>query len=467
MDTSIYRTGTLPPDFTKAFKDADIRGEYGKEIDARVAYRTMAAFIMCCNVTRIVIGRDMRVSSPELHDACVAAARDMGATVLDIGMVTTPTMYYVSGTEQIHGVMVTASHNPAKYNGLKFVLPGAIPITKKTGLQVMLQLVKKNSFIYAPKRGGLKKKNTIPAYQKHILAAASLDKKVTSSIAIDIGNGMAGSVTSLLSTFKNLKTTELFAQPDGTFPNRESNPNQSKNQKHIKAALQSGGYDFGVAFDGDADRIAFFDEQGRHINAAVIGALLAKQFLALRPKSHYIYTVLTSRAYYEAILEAKGKPVRARVGHAFIKQQMRKHDAVFGCEHSAHFYFKDHFYADSGVLTLLQVLLAFSKREPGQTFSQMVAPFTRYYQTENKDVTVSNRDEAMVQILSWAEAQKDVTITHFDGVTISTPQWWCVVNQDVAMPTLNVMVESRSQKLAQSIQKEIITFLKEHSHAHS
>ncbi len=190
MDTSIYRTGTLPPDFTKAFKDADIRGEYGKEIDARVAYRTMAAFIMCCNVTRIVIGRDMRVSSPELHDACVAAARDMGATVLDIGMVTTPTMYYVSGTEQIHGVMVTASHNPAKYNGLKFVLPGAIPITKKTGLQVMLQLVKKNSFIYAPKRGGLKKKNTIPAYQKHILAAASLDKKVTSSIAIDIDNNL-------------------------------------------------------------------------------------------------------------------------------------------------------------------------------------------------------------------------------------------------------------------------------------
>jgi phosphomannomutase len=467
MDTSFYRSGSLPTNVTAAFKEGDIRGIYGSEIDQIATYRIVVAFITHCKVTKLVVARDMRVSSPAMHTACIAAARDMGVAIIDIGLATTPTMYYVAATESVFGVMITASHNPAMYNGLKFVLPGAIPLTRKTGLDAMLRLVKKNNFTYPRAKGVVQKKNVARAYQRYVREMARVPKSLKAQIVVDIGNGMAGTVTPILKNFKSLGVHELFAEPDGTFPNRESNPNSAKNQKHIRAALQSNNYDFGVAFDGDADRIAFFDEKGNHINAATIGALLASRFLATQPHSRFVYTVLTSRVYYDAVMAAHGKPLRARVGHAFIKEQMRKHDAVFGCEHSAHFYFKDHFFTDSGILTLLYVLAVFHEREAGQAFSDLVAPYQTYTQTENKDVVVPDREQAMAAIEVWAKMQTDVTITHFDGVTIRTPDWWCVVNKDVAMPTLNVMVESPTKRLAVAKQKEIISFLKQYPYAHS
>ncbi len=466
MNRTDYQTALLPVNFRTAFKEADIRGVYGDEINDVLAYRIAASFAQHFGTTTVVVARDMRTTSPAMHQAVVEAFRDMGVFVIDTGMVTTPTLYYVSGTESLPGVMITASHNPARYNGMKFVLPGAIPLTKKTGLAAMLKLVEKNNFPYAKKRGGVKKKNYIPAYTKHLFRAANLDKKAAASVAIDIGNGMAGCVTPMLKAFSNISVTELFAVPDGAFPNRESNPNLAKNQKYITEKLRSGTYDFGVAFDGDADRVAFFDEKGRHVNAAAIGALLVTHFSEKHPKSRYVYTVLTSSAYREAIISAKGVPVKAKVGHAFIKEQMRKRDVIFGCEHSAHFYYRDHFYADSGMLTLLHMLSIVSRAKcKGQTFSQLVAPYQKYFQTENEDVFVPDRDSAMSAFMEWVAGQTDVTITHFDGVTISTPQWWCVVNKDVAMPTLNVMVESPSKKIAIAKQKEIIDYLKNYPYA--
>lgn len=456
-------TTELPSNFKKAFKDADIRGVYPTEINEVVAYRVARAFVEEFSLKKIIVARDMRVSSPSLRNAFVAGARDSGADVLDIGMVDTPGLYYASGTYKLYGVMITASHNPMEYNGLKLVKSGAVPLTNKTGLLSIKKRIVANDFKKVTLRGSVKKKTILKEYAGYIRGKTKFTAARPLRIVADAGNGMASLLAPILCKGLPIEITPLFFTLDGTFPNRESNPTLAKNQKAIKKELKKGGYDFGVAFDGDVDRVAFFDEKGNYINSAVIGALLAKHLIRRYPKSAHVYTVFTSKVYEETIKEAGGKAVRARVGHAFIKEQMRKKEAVFGCEHSAHFYFKDNFYADSGVLAFLYLAATYAEAEKERkSFSQMLKPFARYYQTEEVLVKVKDKKITLDAITAQYTKQKPLSIENYDGVTIRFADYWFVIKESVTEDALKFVVESPQKKIAITKQKEILQYLRKY-----
>lgn len=455
-----YSTHTsLPPKYQAAFKDADIRGVYPTEIDEVSTYRSARAFVEEFQLTSVLVARDMRVSSPALWAAFVAGARDSGAHVIDIGLVDTPALYYASGKYNLYGVMITASHNPKEYNGLKLVKAGAIPLTRATGLAAIKKRLAANDFATKTTRGTVKKKAIWREYVHYVNSRAGFTAARPLRVVVDAGNGMASTLAPLWSSGGPLEVTPLFFDLDGTFPNRESNPTLAKNQKAIKAELKKGGYDFGVSFDGDADRVAFFDERGRYINSAVIGSLIATHLLATEPKSAHVYTVFTSRVYEEAIREAGGKAVRARVGHAFIKEVMRKKDAVFGCEHSAHFYFKDNYYTDSGILAFLYVAAMYA--EAGVSFSQMLKPFMRYHQTEEILVAVPSKTVALDAVVAHYATQKPLSIERYDGVTIRFADYWLVVKASVTEDALKCVVESVSAAKAKAEHKKLVAFLQQ------
>lgn len=455
------RDRDLPTDYKVAFKDADIRGVYPTQIDEVVTYRTARAFVELFKLKKVIIGRDMRVSSPSLHDAFVTGVRDAGADVIDIGMVSTPAVYFASGTYDAFGVMITASHNPKEYNGLKLVKAGAVPLTNATGLTDIQHLIKKNVFKKVQRRGRLTKKNLLAEYKKYIRSKVQFETPHTIHVVADAGNGMATNLASLLCDGLLVTTKKLFFKLDGTFPNRGSNPTLKKNQKAIVTELKKGKYDFGVAFDGDADRVAFFDEKGRYINSAVIGALLAKHFLLQEKNQKCIYTVFTSKIYEETIKKYGGKAIRARVGHAFIKELMLKHDARFGCEHSAHFYFQGNFYADSGILAFMYLLAAYADAiKKGKTFSDMLKEFQVYHQTEELLVKVADKKKALAAIETVFRKQKPEKIERYDGVTITFPDYWFVVKQSVTEDALKFVVESPNKKRAIKKQKEILQHLR-------
>lgn len=458
-----YKTTILPTDYKKAFKDADIRGVYPIEVNEAVAYRVGRAFVDECKWREVIVARDMRVSSPALREAFVAGVLAAGAKVIDIGIIDTPGLYFASGSLNLPGVMITASHNPAEYNGLKLVAPGAIPLTNKTGLVSILKRISNDSFVSPKKIGTLKKKSITRDYVSYIKNKTRWKATRPLRVVVDAGNGTAGPLMKKLCALLSIEVTPLFFELDGTFPNRESNPTLSKNQKAIKAELKKGGYDFGVSFDGDADRVAFFDEKGNYINSAFIGAMIAEHLLKQFPKSSHVYTVFTSKIYDETIKAAGGKAIRARVGHAFIKEVMRKKDALFGCEHSAHFYFKDNYYTDSGILTFLFVAAAFAEQmKSGKSFSQLVKPFSRYFQTEEILVPVRNKDEVLRDIAALYEAKKPEFIERFDGVTVRFPDYWFVIKKSVTEDALKFVVESPVKSVALLHQKEILKYLREY-----
>jgi len=456
-----YNTDQLPRDYKKAFKDADIRGIYPTEINETVAYRVARAFVDEFGWKEVLVARDMRLSSPTLRRAFVAGIRDAGATAVDISIIDTPGLYFASGSLNLPGVVITASHNPAEYNGLKLVAPGAIPLTNKTGLGAIKKRITANTFKAPKTRGALQKQSLQQKYVSYIQEKSTFTSARPLKVLVDAGNGTAGPLVQKLCHSLPIDITPLFFELDGTFPNRESNPTLAKNQKAIKAALKQGNFDFGVAFDGDADRVAFFDEKGNYMNSSFIGALIAAHLLKQFPNSKHVYTVFTSRAYEETITKNGGTALKARVGHAFIKELMRKKDAIFGCEHSAHFYFKDNYYTDSGILTFLFVAAAFAEQVADEKpFSHFIKPYAQYFQTEEVLVGVRDKDQALQNITTQYETENPESITHFDGVTVRFSEYWFVVKKSVTEDALKFIVESPKKALALQKQKEILEQLR-------
>ena len=448
-------------DWTRAFKEADIRGKYPKEIDDELAYLVARAFVSEYGYERVVVAYDMRESTPALHEAFVHGVVDAGADVLDIGMVHSPLMYFVSATEELPGVMITASHSPRQYNGFKLVHPGAIPLTEKSGLGAIKKRIEKQRFTEPQKRGKVKQKDYKTAYQRFVVAQIKKSQSKGLQVVADIGNGMASCLIPLLDDKLPVEFIYLFPEPDGTFPNRGSDPTLKKHQKQLAAELKAGAYDFGISFDGDADRIAFLDERGRFVNSAVIGAIIARHLLKKYPGEKHVFTNLTSRVYEETIREHGGKPVRARVGHSFIKETMRKQDVRFGCEHSGHYYFKDYFYTDSVTLTLLLVLEAFGPaRATGQTFSEFVAPLQRYHQLEDVVIDVTDKAAALGEVEAYLRNVDPVKLTKFDGFFVDFGDVWGAVKPSVTEHALKVMFEGTNRKTVREQQAEIVRFIK-------
>jgi phosphomannomutase len=451
----------LPELYKAAFKDADIRGVYPTEIDAVLAYRVARAFVEIFKYKKIVVGCDMRLSSPQLHTAFITGARDGGASVIDLGLVATPQLYFASGSLCLPGVMITASHSPKEYNGMKLVHADAIPLTKRNGLSQIQKLVGSGNFASAPKRGSVVKKNIDAPYLKFVLKGMKPKRYTGLKIATDIGNGMAHDIVPLLAKKLPIKFDTLFEKLDGRFPNRDSDPNLHENQTALDDKLDHARYDFGISFDGDADRIAFLDEQGNYVNSAAIGALIAKRMLAREPKAKIATTNLNSRIYDETIRAHGGKVIMARTGHTFVKEQMRKHGAVFGCEYSGHFFFRDFFYTDSVELTLREVLDAYVEaKATGQTFSELVAPYLVYAQTEDIVIKVADKKAAMEKIHHHLVSLKPKSIKNFDGYFVDFGDVWGAVKMSVTEYAVKLMFESSSKAKANKLQRQLVTFVK-------
>ncbi len=454
-------TMKLQADYKRAFKDADIRAIYPTEIDDELVYFIGRAFVEEFNYKKIVVARDMRLSTPALHAAFIKGVTDSGAAVVDIGEVHTPALYFASGTMDLPGVMITASHSPKEYNGLKLVHAGAIPLTEKEGLGAIRRRIEKGKFVPDTKRGKTTKKDIRKAYQRFVLKGYKAKKLEGINIVADVGNGMAGVLLPLLQEKLPMKFDVMFGDLDGSFPNRGSDPTLSKHQKHLKKRLKEKTYDFGVAFDGDSDRIAFLDEKGNYINCAVIGALIAERMLMTNPKARIGYTILTSRSYEEVIKSSGGRPTPARVGHAFIKNVMRKKDVLFACEHSGHFYYKDFFFTDSVTLTLLAVLNSYTEaKAKGLSFGEMMKPYVKYKQTEDVIVKVKDKKLALGKTEDFLKTLNPDKIKRFDGLVVDFGEVWGAVKPSVTEFALKIMFESVKKKDALDMQNKIVEYVK-------
>jgi len=452
---------TLQADYKRAFKDADIRAIYPTEIDEELVYFVARAFVEEFGYKKILVARDMRLSTPSLHEAFIKGVVDSGADVVDIGLVHTPALYFASGTMDLPGVMITASHSPKEYNGLKLVHAQAIPLTEKNGLGKIRRRIEKGIFTAEVKPGKVTKKDVLKAYQKFVLKGALVKKLDGLKVVADAGNGMASVLMPLLQEKLAIDFTVLFPELDGRFPNRASDPTLSRNQRQLKKVIKEGSYDFGIGFDGDSDRIAFIDEKGTYINSAVIGALLAERMLRTHPGAKIGYTNLDSLIFLETIKKCGGKPVPVRVGHAFIKETMRKKDVLFSAEHSGHFYFKDYFYTDSVTLTLLGVLEAYVQAKAlGQTFSEMMKPYVQYQQTEDVIVMVKNRTLALEKTRAYVASLNPIKIDSFDGFFVTFGDVWGSVKVSVTEYALKLMFEGKKKKDAQVMQDKVVAYIR-------
>ncbi len=451
----------VPTAYERAFKDADIRGVFPDEINEYLAYSVARAFVEEFSYQTVVVGCDMRLSTPVMQSAFILGIRDAGAAVIDLGLVATPQLYFASGSLTLPGVMITASHSPKEYNGLKLVHADAVPLTKRNGLIQIKKRVKKGVWQSVARRGGLKKKNIDAAYAKYVFAGVQSKKYTGLRVATDVGNGMAHDLIPLLRAKLGIHFDAIFAKLDGSFPNRDSDPNLHENQIALEAKIDGGHYDFGISFDGDADRIAFLDEHGNYINSGAIGALIAARLLAREPKAKIASTNLNSRVYEETIRAHGGKVILARTGHTFVKEEMRKYGAVFGCEYSGHFFFRDFFYTDSVELTLLEVTNAYlDAKAVGQTFGQMMAPYLIYTQTEDVVVEVVDKDVVMQKVYDYLVSLTPMVLQKFDGYFVDFGDVWGAVKMSVTEYGVKIMFESRSKTKAKKMQNQILKFVK-------
>jgi len=450
----------LPKDYSRAFKPADIRGVYPDQIDEIVSYCVARAFVEEFGYKKIVVGYDMRLSTPSLKKAFIKGARESGASVVDMGMVRSPMLYFASGHLQLPGAVITASHSPAEYNGIKLVHADAVPLTAQTGLNAIKKRVALGNFRDARRKGWVSKKSLRREYQSFVLKGVAVKQFKGMTIVADIGNGMSGVSMAALDRVLPAKFPMLFKKPDGRFPNRGSDPNLRKNQKALIAEVKKRSADFGIGFDGDGDRISFLDEKGRYVNCAVIGALIAERLLREEPKAGIVFTNLTSKVFEDTIVAHGGKAYRARVGHTFLKKKMREKGAVFGAEHSGHFFWRDFFNTDSTVLTLLAVMESYAEaRKEGKTFSQMVKPYTLYQQTEDVVIPVAHKAAALKHIEAQLLKMKPQKLTKFDGYFVDFGDVWGAIKPSVTEFAIKLMFESKKKSDAAKVQKELVTFV--------
>jgi phosphomannomutase len=407
--------------------------------------------------TTVVVGRDMRPSGAHLFAAFARGAADAGADVVDIGMVSTDALYFAVGKFDFDGgVMITASHNPAQYNGMKFTRGKAEAISLDTGLAAIRdQIVSGDLPPKAATAGAISERNVLDDFAQHCLSFVDISKIKPMRVAIDAGNGMAGETVPHV--FKHLPcdVVPLYFELDGSFPNHPASPIEPENMIDLQAAVRKHQCDLGVAFDGDADRMFIVDEKADLVDGSTVTALVALNTLKRYPGSKILYNLICSRSVPELISKAGGVPIRSKVGHSIIKAVMREQDIVFGGEHSGHFYFRDNWYADSGMIALLQCLELFS--EAGKPVSEVIAPIdTRFRSGEiNSSVT-----DVAAKLREIEEHYKDAEIDHLDGVTISYPDWWMNVRPSNTEPLLRLNVEGDTKALMERHRDEALALIR-------
>jgi phosphomannomutase len=442
----------------KVFKAYDVRGIYPAELDEEGAYAIGRAYVEQFEPQQIAVGRDMRLSSPSMAKAVMEGAADGGAGVLDIGLVGTEMVYFAVGELELDGgIMVTASHNPKEYTGMKIVRAGALPVGGDSGLMEIRDraLI---SFGEAQRRVEIREEDIWPAYVVRVLSFVDLDEIKPLRVVIDAANGMAGVMLPPILERLPIEAIPYFFEPDGTFPNHEPNPLLPENREFIIGKVREHGADLGVAFDGDADRCFFVDDTGEFVPGDFVTTLLAESILEKQPGAKIIYDVRASWAVPEAIERAGGVPLINRVGHAFIKHRMREEDAVFGGEVSGHYYFKEFSQADSGVVPFLLMLELISKR--GRKLSETLRPLReRYFLTGELNTPVPDVDAKLEELQQrFADEGR---ISHLDGISVDADEWHMNVRPSNTEPLLRLNLEARSRDLMERKRDEVLAVIQE------
>jgi phosphomannomutase len=448
-------------DLSSIVKAYDVRGVVPAELNADIARALGAAFARFTGASRIVTARDMRESGVALAEAFAEGATSQGADVVDAGLGSTDLLYFAAGKLDVPGAMFTASHNPAKYNGIKLCLAGAKPVGQDTGLAQVRADAEKYLDEGLPAHDG--KPGSVSAqdllhdyadYMKQLVPDLEGIRRL--KVVVDAGNGMGGLTVPIVFEGLPLVTTELYFELDGSFPNHEANPIEPANLVDLQAKVREVGADLGLAFDGDADRCFVVDERGEIVSPSTLTALIAVRELAREPGSTIIHNLITSRAVPEIVRAHGGVPVRTRVGHSFIKAEMARTGAVFGGEHSGHFYFRDFWNADSGMLAALHTLAALGGQDG--TLSALLSTYNPYAASGEINSTVTDQAAAIARIKQkYADLEQD----ELDGLTVSSPEgWWFNVRASNTEPLLRLNVEGPDEATMARVRDEVLALIR-------
>ena len=446
-------------DLTAIVKAYDVRGTVPDQINAEVAYALGVGFARFAGADRVLVGRDMRPSGPELVDAFGRGVMDQGVDVVDLGLASTDLVYFAAGTLDAPAAVFTASHNPAQYNGVKFCLSGARPVGQDTGLFAVRDTAQSVLDGRGPAKaatsGSLTQRNLLSAFADHVVSFVDTTAFRPLRVVADTANGMGGLVVpAVFERIPQITLEVMYGDLDGTFPNHPADPLQPENQRDLQARVVSGGFDVGLAFDGDADRVFVVDETGRGLSGSTTTALLAATILRAHPGATVLHNLICSRAVPEVIREHGGVPVRTKVGHSFIKAVMAETGAVFGGEHSAHYYFRDNFRADSGLIASMFVLAELSRQH--SDLSVVRKPFERY--SSSGEINTHVHDPLAV-IEHVAGAFADMSQDRLDGLTVDCGPWWFNLRPSNTEPLLRLNLEAADRDSCDQHVAEVLALI--------
>ncbi|MER7203703.1 phosphomannomutase/phosphoglucomutase [Streptomyces sp. CB01635] len=453
----------MAADLSQIVKAYDVRGVVPDQWDERLAELFGAAFVRVTDAAAIVVGHDMRPSSPGLSRAFARGAAALGADVTEIGLCSTDQLYYASGALDLPGAMFTASHNPAQYNGIKMCRAGAAPVGQDTGLADIRELAEKWLETGAPepavKAGTLTRRDTLDDYAAYLRSLVDLTEIRPLKVVVDAGNGMGGHTVPTVFADLPLDLVPMYFELDGTFPNHEANPLDPANLVDLQRRVREERADLGLAFDGDADRCFVVDEHGDPVSPSAVTALVASRELARNGGTGtIIHNLITSWSVPEVVKEHGGTPVRTRVGHSFIKQEMATSGAIFGGEHSAHYYFRDFWNADTGMLAALHVLAALGSQSGA--LSALVAEYDRYTGSGEINSTVADQRARLAAIKTEYVGRDGITHDELDGLTITSADWWFNVRPSNTEPLLRLNAEARDEATMTKIRDEVLAIIR-------
>ncbi|HWD01287.1 MAG TPA: phosphomannomutase/phosphoglucomutase [Amycolatopsis sp.] len=449
------------PDLSGIVKAYDIRGVVGEQLDAALVRDFGAAFALLVKTEApsVVIGHDMRDSSPSLAGAFADGVTSQGLDVVSIGLCSTDELYFASGSLNLPGAMFTASHNPAKYNGIKMCRSGARPVGQDTGLSEIRDTVEQGVPAFEGKPGTVTERDVLGDYAVYLRSLVDLTRSRPLKVVVDAGNGMGGHTVPTVFEGLPIEIVPMYFELDGTFPNHEANPLDPENIVDLQAKVREVGADAGVAFDGDADRCFVVDERGEPVSPSAITALVAVRELAKEPGGTVIHNLITSKGVPEIVAEHGGKPVRTRVGHSFIKAEMARTGAIFGGEHSAHYYFRDFWRADTGMLAALHVLAALGEQDG--PLSALTQDFSRYAASGEINSTVSDQVARLLAVKDAYEGKPGVEIDELDGLTVQLPGGaWFNLRPSNTEPLLRLNVEAADRAAVEALTDDVLALVR-------
>jgi phosphomannomutase len=448
-------------------KAYDVRGIVPQEFDENISNLIGQAFVVALKLRKIdggcgqvVIAHDMRPSGPLLVESFARGVMDQGVDVLHMGLASTDGLYFATGLLNIAGAMFTASHNPAEYNGIKLAKPGAAPVGQDSGLKEITALVLNGIPEFKGEKGKETSRDLNSEYVKYLHSLVDLKSARKLKVVIDAGNGMGGFSVPKVFNDSNFEIVPMYFELDGTFPNHEANPIEPANLVDLQKKVLAEKADIGIAFDGDADRAFFIDEQGQIITPSAITALIAKRELKRELGSTIIHNLITSRSVAEVVKENGGKAIKTRVGHSFIKQVMKDTNAIFGGEHSGHFYFRDFWFADSGMLAALHVLAALGETSSDTSFSSLIKEFDRYVASGEINTRVNDVAATSQKVKEHFAAIEGVQIDDLDGLTFASDTWWVNIRPSNTEPLLRLNAEARERATMEKVRDEALAIIR-------